>query len=270
MARSLVPPAEVLGRKDAAGKTGRNFLLHPLLSTLSSERLIHGNRERLLGRAMGNENSYARFFRAARQGAGLALSRYLTLLPPGPRPTTRRSRLADGLFEFFLLLSRCTAVVGAIMCSSYAKTNGGQRFVLGLLAGWAVGFWIRRSLGMRSWNLTQGFYVRLWERGNGNRPKLLESLVEKLRRDEFTPSQCRMVAGAYAEMQRQLHLCNSRVERLRVFDDLERKVLVTLYGEQAAISHRKTELALRAGNGIGSFLRADAALLGTERKTVKL
>ena len=198
---------------------------------------------------MGNENSYIRLFRAVRKEMGLARSRYFTLLPPGPRPATRRSRLTDGVFEFFLLLSRCTAVVGAIMCGSYAKTNSCEWLVLGLFAGWAVGFWIRRSLGMRSWNLAHGFYVRLWERGNGNRPKRLESLVEKLRGDEFTPSQCRMVFGAYTEMKRQLHLCNSPAERRRVFDDLERKVMITLYGEQMAAFPGQTRPTLRIGNG---------------------
>jgi hypothetical protein len=73
--------------------------------------------------------------------------------------------------------------------------------------------------------------------------------VEKLRRDEFTPSQCRMVAGAYAEMQRQLHICNSQAERRRVFDNLERKVMIILYGERTDTSSRETELASQTGNG---------------------
>jgi hypothetical protein len=220
------------------------IVVRPIIETVSSRELGTP----LVG-IMGNENRYARLFEAARQGARLALARYFILLPPCPRPNTLRSRLADGLFKFLLLMSRCTVVTGAILCGSYAKTNGFKWFVIGLLVGWAVGFWIRLSLGMRAWDRTYGFYDRLLERGNGAPPKLLESLVEKLRGSEFTPSQCRMVAGAYAEMQRQLHLCDSRAERRKLFDALERKALGILYGEPPVAFHREAESALPAGNG---------------------
>ena len=198
---------------------------------------------------MGNENGKAQLHRVAGQGAGSALLRHYTLFPPGPRPATRRGRLADGVFEFFLLLSRCTAMVGGILCGSYAQTNAFNWFLLGLLAGWAVGFWIRRSLGMRSWDPTHGFYVRLLERGNGNRPKRLESLVEKLRGGVFIPVLCCRVTGAYAEMQRQWYSCNSQTERCRLFDDLERKVMVILYGEQMSAFRGETGPALQTGGG---------------------
>jgi hypothetical protein len=209
---------------------------------------------------MGKADIYVWLSVAAGRGAGLitALSRqftlFFTLLPSVPRLPTRRSRLADGLFEFFLLLSRCTALTGAILGVSYAGWNDFKGFAIGLLAGWAIGFWMRRSLGMRSWDLTRGFYVRLLERGNGNRPKLLESLIEKLRGDILTPPKCRMIAGAYAEMQRKLHLCNSLAERRRSFDELERKVATILYGQPAATSGREARPAPQVGNRNRSFL----------------
>jgi hypothetical protein len=198
---------------------------------------------------MGNENRLAWFFKVARPVAGLALSRYFTLRPPGLRPRTRRNRLADGLFELFLLLSRCTVVAGAILGGAYTQTRSFKWSAIGLIVGWAVGFWIRFSLGMRSLDLKHGFYVRLLERGNGSRTKLLEYLVEKLRGNEFSASQCRIAAGAYAELQRQLRVCISPAERYRLTEGFEQKVMMTLYGKRAATSRGETKSASETVNG---------------------
>jgi len=180
---------------------------------------------------MSNENE-----RAGSEGIEMmsakfaALSRYFTFLPNVPRPQSFRARMADALFVFFLLPARFGFIIGGVVGGLAAQTTG---FFLGLLAGGIVGFWIRRSLGLRGRNLTHGFFVRMWERGNGSGRKLLEALVEWLRGDDLTPRTCRLLASAYGEAQRDLQSGPSVAERRGIHGELERKVRAVLYGQAA-------------------------------------
>jgi hypothetical protein len=157
----------------------------------------------------------------------VALSRYLTFLPEISRPQSFRQRIADGLFAFFVLLARFGFVIGGVIGCFVDTQNS---FLPGLLAGAVAGFLIRRSLGLRGRNLTHGFFVRMLERGNGNSSKLLESLIERVRGDDFTPRQCRVATSAYAEAQRELQSCPSDDERRTILEELDRKVTAALYG----------------------------------------
>jgi hypothetical protein len=170
--------------------------------------------------AMKNENRVSGMGR-------IVPSRYLRLLPSIPRKRTWRNKIADGLLMMLTLLARTAFIAGAIIGGHNAGAKG---FLLGLAAGAAIGFWIRRSAGMRGRDLTYGFYLRMSERGMGKSPSLLESVVEKIRGEEISPYQGRLLNAAYSEFQRALRVCDSAEERGELSKTLERKVQIALYG----------------------------------------
>jgi len=164
-----------------------------------------------------------------------AFLRYFTLLPGIPRPGSFRARMADVVLAFFVLLARFGFIIGLVAGSFAADIKG---FFLWLLAGVLGGFCLRRSLGLRGRNLTHGFFVRMWERGFGNPPKLLESLVEKVRGDKLTPRTCRVLTSAYEETNRALQSSPSAEERRGINEELGRKVIAALYAHSNSFSRR--------------------------------
>jgi hypothetical protein len=154
----------------------------------------------------------------------------MSLLPDFPRLPTLRSRIADGVFVALLLVARGGFVAGAALG---AVLNGGIGLLIGLAVGVVIGLWTRRSLGLRRRRLTQGFVVRMLERGNNDRAKLLESLVERLHGYRLTPKQCRMIAAAHAKATRRLLTCESSPERRSILNERNREVLEAAYGRRA-------------------------------------
>ncbi len=157
----------------------------------------------------------------------------LGLLPAIPRKSSFRDKIADGLLAFFILSSRFLFIVGGIIGNVYV---GGKGLVIGILLGGIVGFWIRRSVGMRGRDLTHGFFSRMSQRGVGSSPALLESFVEKVRGQEIAAYQCRLMASAYAEFQRALQACGSVEERDELCKTLSRSVRAALYGEPKTVA----------------------------------
>lgn len=157
---------------------------------------------------------------------------YMGLLPAIPRRSSFRDKMADGLLALFVVTSRFLFIVGGMIGSVYA---GGKGLVIGILLGGVVGFWIRRSMGMRGRDLTHGFFIRMSQRGLGSSPALLESLVEKVRGQEITAYQCRLLASAYAEFQRALQACGSVEERDELCKTLTRSVRAALYGKTETV-----------------------------------
>jgi len=152
----------------------------------------------------------------------------LGFLPAVPRRSSFRDKIADGLLASFVVLSRFFFIVGGIIGNVCA---GGKGLLIGLALGAVVGFWIRRSVGIRGRDLTHGFFIRMSQRGVGSSPALLESLVERVRGQEITAYQCRLLASAYAEFQRALQACGSTEEREELCRTLGGRVRAALYGE---------------------------------------
>jgi hypothetical protein len=161
---------------------------------------------------------------------------------------TLRGKIADAVFVFFLLLSRSAFLICPV---AGAFSAGAVGFCVGLPAGILLSLWAHRSLGLRRRNLTQGFVVRMLERGNNDRPKLLESLVERLHGYSLTPRQCRMIVAAYAEATRRLQTCDSRAERDGILRERDRKVFDVAYGRQrdAESASESDELATMEERG---------------------
>lgn len=154
------------------------------------------------------------------------------MLPDIPSLPTWRGRVADGVFVLLLLVARCSLVFGAAVGGLLLGFPGA---FIGLAGGWVIGVWMRWSLGLRRRGLTHGFVVRMLERGNNDRPKLLESLVEALRGHRLSARQCRMVAAAYAEATRRLQTCESLPERVEILQERDRKIGEAAYGQGRAL-----------------------------------
>jgi len=160
----------------------------------------------------------------------------MTILPDVPRLPTARNKIADCVFVLLLVCSRSFYVIGAALGF---LLHGFVGFVLGLVAGAFIGFWMRRSLGAQGGDLTQGYHFRMHERGLGKRPRLLEALVEVLRGNRPTMTQCRGIAGACAEAARELQGCGSTEERAVILAKRDRQVLEIAYGESAIAAYRQ-------------------------------
>jgi hypothetical protein len=158
----------------------------------------------------------------------------MQILPDVPRLPSVRNKVADCVFAILSLCSRIFLVVGAV---TGAMLHGFVGFFIGLIAGAIIGFWMRRSLGLKGKNLTHGYHSRMYERGLGGGPRLLEGLLEAVRGDRLAMTQCRGIASAYAEAARQLQSCGSAQERAIILAKRHRQVLEIVYGEQAGAAN---------------------------------
>lgn len=163
----------------------------------------------------------------------LRRTRRPSLRPGIPCLPTFRGRIADCVFVVFLLVSRCSFVVGALVGGILLGFAGA---VVGLAGGWIIGRWTRWSLGLRRRGLTHGFVVRMLERGNNDRPKLLESVVETLRGHRLSARDCRVIAAAYGVATRQLQTCESPSERNRILTERDEKVLAAALGRRLCLT----------------------------------
>src|SRR5205823_3474545 len=84
---------------------------------------------------------------------------------------------------------------------------------IGLVAGWIGRVWMRRSMGLRGSNPTDGFFIRLRERANGAHRGILEALIERVRRRPFTRPQCTAIVQAWDETQQRLAAATSEQEK---------------------------------------------------------
>jgi hypothetical protein len=173
-----------------------------------------------------NENDISK---SGRSGA-VRSTWYPRLLPSMPRTPSRRNRIADCLMAIFILFARFLFIVGGVIGSLWPTAAD---VALGIIIGGGVGFWVRRSVGLRGGDLTHGFFVRMRERGVGSSPGLLESIVERIRGGVLTAYQCRLLASAYAEFQRGMQSCGSITERDDLYKIFDRSVQAAFRGDLA-------------------------------------
>lgn len=165
----------------------------------------------------------------------------MLFLPDVPRVPTARNKIADCVFVVLSLCSRIFFVAGAV---TGARLQGFRGFCIGLMAGAIIGFWIRRSLGLRGGNLTRGYHLRMFERGCGKPAGLLEAVVELLRGNRLTMIQCRQIACAYAEAVRHLQSCDSAEERASIVGKRNRQVMEIVYGRPAIAARAQSSRQL--------------------------
>ena len=169
--------------------------------------------------------------------------------------------MADCVFVMLLFCSRFLYFIGPIMG---AKHYGFVGLFPGLAVGTLAAFCMGRSLGLRGRDLTKGFHFRMFERGNGKRAGILEALVEVLRGNRLTITQCRRIGTSYSEASRELQSCDSTEERVMILAKRDRQILAIAYGVDSIAtsgqSIEQTELVQiqNAGASPQSGIRADS------------
>ena len=156
----------------------------------------------------------------------------MSILPEVPRLPSARNKMADFVFVLLFFISRLAFVIGAMVG---AFIHGFSGFLSGLIVGAIVGFWTGWSLGLSGSDTTHAFFHRMYVRGMGRRPRQLEALIEIVRGNRLSMTQCRSIASAYSEASRQLQSCDSREERSAIIDVRNRKILDASYGKDAAL-----------------------------------
>lgn len=151
----------------------------------------------------------------------------MRITPDLPRSHLVRGRIANALFATLFVFSWGAFLVGELIGTTYFGTKG---FFIGLPAGWILGMWIRRSLGVCNRNLTRGFFIRMLDRGNGSPARLLESWVEALRGRRLTMVDCRALVGIRGEATRRWQAYDSPEERERIRWEQDQRILRVLYG----------------------------------------
>jgi hypothetical protein len=137
-----------------------------------------------------------------------------------------REKLVETLYLTLQVISQVLLILGGILGYIFYEIYG---LILFAAAGYLLGVWIRRSLGIRGRKQTTGFFMRMRERAQGFRPGLLEWTLEKVSRNEFTRAKCRAVTQIYEKSVRQLKQSQSTEEQNRILADLDKRVYQILY-----------------------------------------
>jgi formylglycine-generating enzyme len=145
-----------------------------------------------------------------------------------PRRLTGSERRGNTLFRHLQVVSFVALPMFLILG---AVQKGWSGAAVGLGAGWVVRTWMRRSMGMRSSNPDNGFFIRMRERANGARRGILEILIERLRQRPFTRDQCVAITQAWEETRRQMAAATTPEEKLALATKLDAEVKRISYGQ---------------------------------------
>lgn len=146
-----------------------------------------------------------------------------------PRRLTDAERRGDTLFLHLQVLS----VVMLLLCPAIGGVaTGWVGAGIGVMVGWMVRVWMRRSMGIRGPNPHDGFFIRMRERASGTRRGVLEALIETVRRRPFTREQCAAITRAWDETHQRLAATVSQEERRVLVNTLDAEVKRISYGQE--------------------------------------
>ena len=147
--------------------------------------------------------------------------------PRMPRAMTRRELFADLLFVFLQIASRFIFLLAGIAGFVWKGFAGAAVLAV---AGYLLGWWMRRSLGKRGRDPNTGFFVRMSERARGSRRGVLEWAIEKTRGTEFTREKCAAICSAYENAAATLRGPVDAATEKRVLSELDEAVKRISYG----------------------------------------
>jgi hypothetical protein len=148
------------------------------------------------------------------------LSRLSDGVPRMPRRLTHREKCADQVYLYLQLGSRVLFVFAGILGYSWEGFPGATALAV---TGYIVGWWIRRSLGIRR-PKALGFFVRMCERAHGSRRGVLEWVIENMRENELTLQKCSAICDVYENAMMKLQNGADAATETRVLQDLDRRV----------------------------------------------
>jgi hypothetical protein len=145
-----------------------------------------------------------------------------------PRDLSGQEKFADILYVILQILSKILFIILGIIGFIYYKYIGA---IGGAIIGYLIGHWIRYSLGRAGSNPHDAYFVRMRQRANGSKPRLLEYLLEKIRGNEFTQKKCREIIDAYDDAIEQLRKCSNEFQRQAVLNRLDTEIKSISYGK---------------------------------------
>jgi hypothetical protein len=146
-----------------------------------------------------------------------------------PRRLTDAERRGDTLFLHLQVLS----VVMLLLCPAIGGVaRGWVGAGIGVMVGWMVRAWMRRSVGIRGSNPHDGFFIRMRERASGARRGVLEALIETVRRRPFTREQCAAITRMWDDTHQRLAATASQEEKRVLINTLDAEVKRISYGQE--------------------------------------
>ena len=142
-------------------------------------------------------------------------------IPQMPRKMTPREVFVDQLFLYFQIGSKILFLFAGVIGYVW---YGGLGCILLSLAGYIVGRLMRRSMGIRGTDPTEGFFIRMRERADGSRRGFLEWFLERLRRTEFTKAKCKAIIDVYNDAMLILRNGQEPMEQHRIIEDMYQKI----------------------------------------------
>ena len=145
-----------------------------------------------------------------------------------PRRMTPQEKAADTVYLYLQVSSRLLFILGALVGYWF---HGVYTALVGAFAGYIIGIWMRRSMGIRGPDPEEGWFQRMRERAEGSPRGYLEWLIETIRANEFTKEKCRAICAAYDEAMDSLQLCSSQEDREAVQKKLDQTIKSISYPE---------------------------------------
>jgi hypothetical protein len=144
-----------------------------------------------------------------------------------PRRMTEAEHRGDKLFFHLQVASSVVLVLFPILGGVLRGWIGAG---IGLVVGWMVRIWVRRSMGLRGSNPNDGFFIRMRERAKGARPGMLETLIERVRQRTFTQRQCAEITEAWNQTRLQMEAAKSIEEKRQLMEKLDSQIKRISYG----------------------------------------
>ena len=142
------------------------------------------------------------------------------------RPRTLLEKRADTLYGYLSIGSEFLFLIFGLIGLYFYQIYG---LIAMAAMGYVLGFWIRRSLGIRGRKANTGFFKRMRERSQGSPPGLLERLLENISQTSFTPEKCKAVTSQYEKSVTRLRQAKTPEAQKKVLEELDFKVNQILY-----------------------------------------
>ncbi|MBN1569126.1 MAG: hypothetical protein JXA73_14850 [Acidobacteria bacterium] len=145
-----------------------------------------------------------------------------------PCRLTDAERRGDRLFLHLQVISSVILLLCPVLGG---VLDGWLGAAIGLVVGWFARVWMRHSMGLRSSNPNDGFFIRMKERANGARRGILEVLIERVRQRSFTRVQCVAIAKAWDETRERIEAATSVEEKRELINALDVEIKRISYGQ---------------------------------------
>jgi hypothetical protein len=138
-----------------------------------------------------------------------------------PRRLTDAEHRGDRLYLHLQVLATAILLLSPVLGGVLGGWTGAG---IGLVFGGVTRVWMRCSMGLRGSNPHDAFFIRMRERARGARCGILEALIEKVRRRQFTQVQCVAITKAWDDTRERLEMAASVEERRQLLNALDAEI----------------------------------------------